>query len=725
MLILFQKTMLRFFSMLCIPPRFGLPGGGTLVSFSCLGMITIFAAQCAFGQIVAQQPTAAPAQATQSPIPGVEQDVAVVSPMSEELVPAALGVRTDSTGNAWNVEFNGTLGRVGSAMVNSGLTLLIDGQRFVPREALMTKDGSEFVLPAQGLESLPGLQIQRRIRLVDSPGGVRYAEVFYNAGSESMVITVDLETNFSGNFKTFVSDRGRSEPVLLGEGESGVLVLPGSTPSARAFLFTLASSDSAVKASVSAPNRYALSFRHRLELASGETAVLLHHVAQVPIPLAIDRRALLPLFRPYELTAMMDPLWKEHVVNMPILDEAPVREESIEELVGSRLGVVPGTRDLITSGHRSQVFGKVSGGDLLVKSRYGDTEIPLSDVAAVEGDAHAKGPGNRVFLRDGQIIAGNLDLSAWSFAPTEGSAILLQAAALDRLILARSASMAPEGGAWVETFAGDRLLLPAPSDLRFEVATPWGACSVTGAELIELEMIAGDPMGRRMRLRNGMDCRVAIKTQELQFQSKRFGGVVVPVSEIASITPTERPVEPLRSGSDGSEAKVHLVGGGTVIGRMEAAALTLLTSPQATQIELHAIKTLEKSTEEAISEGGLPLGQPTFRVEQWDRGISEGILEQAVLDLRVAGEPWRIPVADIERIVLPASRPDRETLLTITRLVGELGHEQWAIREQATRELQAFGYLAAGTLREERSQSKDPEVIRRIDWVLNELDLTL
>lgn len=691
----------------------------------CIGIIVTLAGHGAFAQTVTAQPAAPAVPKTQAPIPGVENDVPVISPMSEELVPAALGVRTDSAGNAWNVELNGTLGRVGSAMVNSGLTLLIDGQRFVPREALMTKDGSEFVLPAQGLDALPGLQIQRRIRLVDSPGGMRYAEVFYNAGSESMVITIDLETNFSGNFKTFVSDRGRSEPVLLGDGESGILVLPGSAPSSRAFLFTLAGLNSEVKASVSAPNRYALSFRHRLELASGETAVLLHHVAQVPIPPSLDRRALLPLFRPFELSGLVDSLWRDHVVNLPSHGDELVREESIHQLVGSRLGVEPGSRDVLLSGQRSQVFGKVSGGNLLVKSRYGETEIPLTDVAAVEGDAHAKGPGKRVFLRDGQIIAGNLDLSAWSFAPTEGSAVLLQAAALDRLILARSESIVPQVGAWVETFAGDRLLLPAPGDLRFELVTPWGACSVTGAELVELEMIDGDPLGRRMRLRNGTDCRVAIKTKEVQFPSKHFGEMVVPVSEIASITQTERPAEPVSSGSDEGEARVRLVGGGEVIGRMEATTLTLLTSPNATEIELHAIKSLEKSTDEAVSEGGLPLGMPTFRIEQWDRGVSEGILQQVVLDLRVAGERWRIPVTDIERIVLPASRPDRETLLTITRLVSELGHDQWTIREQATRELQSLGFLAAGALREERSQSKDPEVIRRIDWVLGELNLEL
>jgi hypothetical protein len=717
--------------MLKNPPEFSRSRGGALRISFWLVITASLAAHAMFGQTLTTPPSAAPAasnqvpSANQVPIPGAELAAPVISPISEALVPAALGVRTDAAGNAWNVELNGTIGRVGSAMVNSGLTLLIDGQRFVPREALMTKDGSEFVLPGLGLDALPGLQIQRRIRLVDSPGGMRYAEVFYNSGSESLVITVDLETNFSGNFKTFVSDRGRSEPVLLGDGESGILVLPGSAPSSRAFLFTLAGSKSALKASISAPNRYALSFRHRLELASGETAVLLHHVAQVPIPQRLDRRALLPLFRPFELSGLVDSTWQQHVVNLPGRKDEPEPEESVHQLVGSSLGVEPGSRDVLVSGQRSHVYGKVSGGNLLVKSLYGETEVPLDEVAAVEGNAHLNGPGARVFLRDGQIIAGDLDLSAWSFAPTEGSAVLLQANSLDRLILARSESDAPKGGAWVETFAGDRLLLPTPGDLRFEVATPWGTCSVTGAELIELEMIEGDPLGRRMRLRNGTDCFVAIKTKELRLQSERFGEVLVPVSEIAAISPAERPAEPLSSGSDGGEARVRLVDGGVVIGRMEATTLTLLTSPQATEIELHAIKSLEKTTAESVSEGGLPLGMPTFRVEQWDRGVSEGILKQAVLDLSVAGEPWRIPLADIERIVLPASRPDRETLITIARLVTELGHEQWAIREQATRELQSFGFLAAGTLREERNQSKDPEVIRRIDRVLGQLDLAL
>jgi hypothetical protein len=49
-------------------------------------------------------------------------------------------------GNSWNIESNGTIGRIGSTMVNSGLALSVDGEKFVSYQPLMTPDGKEFVL---------------------------------------------------------------------------------------------------------------------------------------------------------------------------------------------------------------------------------------------------------------------------------------------------------------------------------------------------------------------------------------------------------------------------------------------------------------------------------------------------------------------------------------------------------------------------------------------------
>ena len=46
----------------------------------------------------------------------------------DALVPAAMGVRTDKAGNSWDIAADGSIGRVGSNMVNHGLALEIMGR---------------------------------------------------------------------------------------------------------------------------------------------------------------------------------------------------------------------------------------------------------------------------------------------------------------------------------------------------------------------------------------------------------------------------------------------------------------------------------------------------------------------------------------------------------------------------------------------------------------------
>ncbi|MEM9018358.1 MAG: hypothetical protein AAGC68_15195, partial [Verrucomicrobiota bacterium] len=127
----------------------------------------------------------------------------------EELIPAALGIRTDSRGNSWDIEANGAIGRIGSAMVNSGLTLLIDGVKFESSSPLMSADGSEFVLPAVSPFGPERLEVERRVKIVEEAGFLQYTETISNPSADPVTVRLVLSTNFSGNYRTFVSDRGR------------------------------------------------------------------------------------------------------------------------------------------------------------------------------------------------------------------------------------------------------------------------------------------------------------------------------------------------------------------------------------------------------------------------------------------------------------------------------------------------------------------------------------
>ena len=106
----------------------------------------------------------------------------------DALVPASMGVRTDKAGNSWDIAADGSIGRVGSNMVNHGLALEINGQDLVPFQPLMTPDGAEVVVFGQALADLPGVEVQRRVRLLGDAGVLRYVEFFYNGSSREVVL---------------------------------------------------------------------------------------------------------------------------------------------------------------------------------------------------------------------------------------------------------------------------------------------------------------------------------------------------------------------------------------------------------------------------------------------------------------------------------------------------------------------------------------------------------
>ena len=101
------------------------------------------------------------------------------------LLPAAMGVRIDKSGNSWDIAADGSIGRVGSTMVNHGLALELNGQEVDSFQPLMTRDGREVVVFGKPMPHLPSVEVQRRVKLVDEFGALRYVELFYNGSSRN------------------------------------------------------------------------------------------------------------------------------------------------------------------------------------------------------------------------------------------------------------------------------------------------------------------------------------------------------------------------------------------------------------------------------------------------------------------------------------------------------------------------------------------------------------
>lgn len=652
------------------------------------------------------------------------------------LIPAAMGIRTDKQGNSWNIETNGTIGRIGSTMVNSGLVLSVNDETFASFQPMMSRDGNEFVLRGRPIESIPGLQVQRRIKLITSPisgagalsgddagGGLRFAEIFYNGSTDPISFTVGLTTNFSGNYKHFLSDRGTSEPVILGEGESGIIVLPGASQSTKAFLFSLADAGSAIKPTISAQNRYGLTFRYQVNLAPGETGVILHRVAQVMIPGNFDRRTLLRLFSPYALShsdTVLDSQWDRFVLNVSS-DRVGLNEHF--PIAGfEALEMEPAESDTLAVGGTTRLPGTASSPGVVITTPFGDAEVALDSIAAITGGKFAGGGKERLYLRDGQILSGSISAPDFVFKQKSGTEMVIEIAKLDRLVLAAKPVAEPKTArTLLETFGGDRLLLNKLKGIEIKGITPWGVVPIPLDQITSLHPDVSSP-GYRVHLLDGSELRVFPGEDHLPLEIDRLGSVEIPQSIVRSLVTEQHNENAIPFEPEAGKSAVQLSGYQKVIGSVGNSEIVLVSDQVPITTPSAEIRRLTQTPQGVGTAGVLSAKKPTFRLERWDGGIVEGTFSSGVFSVSVEEVALSIPAQDVEMIEMPLPALNDENTAKIKELVELLGNSSWAERERATLELGAFGYLAGSVLRRERQQTDDVEVARRIDRVLKELD---
>ncbi|NLT70883.1 MAG: hypothetical protein GXX91_09335 [Verrucomicrobiaceae bacterium] len=671
----------------------------------------------------AQEPTSRGASGAVSPA-----SEAIPAHRPPALLPAAFGIRTDREGNSWSVERDGNIGRIGNAMVNSGLALTVNDEKFTGFQPMMTPDGNEFVLQGTPFASLPGLQVQRRILLVESSGGLRYAELFYNGSTDPVRFSVGLATHFSGNYQTFLSDRGRDEPVLLSPSESGIIVLPGSSQSTRAFLFTMADAAAEVKPTISSQNRYGITFRYPMQLAPGETAVIVHHVTQVVIPQKFDRTTLSALTRPHRfenLRRTFDEDWRDFVVNYSA-ETVESKETALRRGGVAALGLEPGAVDTLAIGAQTRLFGKAEGGPIRLQGRYGEAEFPLEAIAAIAGNGSGDARGGRVYLRDGQIFTGKIIAPDLAFVQTGGTRVALDPASLDRLVLAEKSSeradWSADSLALVETYGGDRIKVRDLAAFSLNLTTPWGDLPISLDSLAWMRPIEGGNPGYRVELKDGSAVVGLIASEQLHLGETDLGSISLDGRELKSVFTPLDPTNSRRVSPDPVETVTRVTGGQSLVGPISNPSLPLVSEGVPLETSVSAIRKIRRFEASLEDAPAMSTDAPAFEIERWDGGKIIGYLSLDLLSVEIEGRDWLVPVREIVEIEFASPRLTPDTLEKIKGLIDQLAAEEWSVREEATRDLGAFGYLAGPVLQRELGATKDPEVARRIERVLANLN---
>ena len=584
----------------------------------------------------------------------------------QPLVPAVLGIWTDQTGAGWNLQDHGILGRIGSGMMNAGEQVWIDGVSFACEEPLMTRDGAEWVFPADRLYS--GLAVSRRVKLDRERGVIRYLEVLRNPSTDPVTVLVELRSQYNGNIAEVRTSEGRISPIdLVGE-ETGVSVVPAPSVRDRLFVYGLGSGEGAARVAISNPSRFALHVRYTVTVPAGRTTMLWHALVQA-IPGEPERDMGLD-------SGQITGEERAQIANLP----APQASEARQRLIATiqrEWGELP-AEDTLWLDASSKLVGHLTG----------QFEWPLEAVVSIEPD--------RVRLRNGEVWRGTLRSKDLSFTPSagDGTAISLADGRMLRCVRGGVPAMTawPEQIAgYLETQEGERFVLAELKSTPAGFTSPWGTWTGTLDDVAAFAWKNAEPWLTR---RDGTQVRAFSVEESWTIQTAKGAKMTVPVRKVRSFVHRD-----------------GLVPGGPVIVRLKEGEVLagdwgrdVLQIPPAT-LRTAAIRQLVR-----LNDG--------VRVELWDGGAIQGPLTGGVIPIRVSGQEFQVGLADL--VAVTSRHPERSAAeaAEIERQIAKLGSPQWAERESATEWLRGLGESVRAELERAFTGSSEPEVRHRLQQLL-------
>ncbi|MBM4037504.1 MAG: hypothetical protein FJ290_03235 [Planctomycetes bacterium] len=633
---------------------------------------------------------------------------------AQHLVPANFMTKMDSMGFRWEIQSYGNADDGTDGSFDYVAILSIGGNRFESGRAMMTPDGSEYIIPArQGM--LGQLDVTRRVKVDVKACAARFVEVVRNPGAAPATVHLELASELDNTCDSVLSDSGIPTAGMLRGRDCGIVAFqnPGGCPSV---LFCLAGPKSKVKPTITVRNHRSFLVSYPLTVPPGGTASVMHVCAQRRFTGAPGAVGVAAQFKPLQLAAFARDLpadVRRTVVNLGTLSlGGPDFLANIESL-----GVARGASDVLAIGTETRLRGTAAAESLVVKTRYGPATLPLDKVAAITGERHT-GRSSLVFLRDGQILTGPLEARGLRFAMASGASLELNVGTLDRLVFraAEGDGKPPEGAHFfTETYDGDRLAASRGEDLRLAASTPWGRLDVPLDDVVWLAPPEDGPPGHLVRLRDGSRFFGLLDGPPLKLKTLAFGVREFPVADLRSLATAD--ARQAADAEDQAIAQPHVVllGGNTLVGRLDLPALRLVAAGQVVPVAPSQLRTLHNTTEpDAVA-------PPVLKVELWGGGTVEGEYADGLLPIRVGDRLCQVPVRDVVDVVVPSPTVPEGMRDKIAALVRDLGHPEWEKRDAATRQLGELGFVAKPQLEEALKQADDPEVRRRVRALLDEM----
>ncbi len=640
------------------------------------------------------------------------------------LVPANWSQVTDSQGFVWDLQSGGYLNQGTNYCFSNAMTLQINNNGFGGSTHLMTPDGSEYILQ----QNLSGIDVTRRVK-VDARNAVcRWVDSFTNSTPSAQSITVAYHTGFNNRAQVVVSDRGRVNATSLEKNEGGLLVVSPPNQGRPGAFFALATANSKVKPTIQIQNNSRFIFTYTLRIDPGKTLSLCTYVGQrwTHNPPTTEKETA-AIFRPVYGRRMLSDLPRPilpTIVNWRGGGGFDPGERPMLWTLPADLGIEPGSDDVLAVGEGTRLKGTASCDKLIVTTRYGVKECDFAHVAALAGPRFV-GRDTQVYLRDGQLLTGQVQATNLRFQLASGPRIDLDFAMLDRLVMRQTGTLAAAEAplaAVLETFDGDRLALPAEAKLDLSLVTPWGGRAVSLADLRWVRNVTDERAGYEAALTDGSRFFCFLDGTTFSVNTLLFGPQQFHTSQIRMLTADL--VAPTNQ-RDKEDDRLHhphvlLAGGQVLAGRVEQESIPLLTLAGVIPLPPGQIRQMRNVTDESPMVPG-DTGV-VFHAEMWGGGAVVGRYQPAALPVRCGSVVWQVPARDVAEVIVPTPVVPEATHARALLLIRDLGHPDWSRREEAQRELLSLGSLAAAPLREAATQSQDAEIRRRAAAIVEQLD---
>ncbi len=588
-------------------------------------------------------------------------------PRKIESIPSEFDPIADQEGYAWvlNKDASVKSGRI--SYFRAAMALKLEGEA-PPVTAVAQLSGNEYRFTL-GKESGP--QFTRDVWVDPERSAARFLDVLENPGEEAVNLRVEYTTTYQAQWQDLHLESGQiySQPSggILGARQYGLVARFGQLDGRHDTLFLLTGEKEELKPAVRfSSNQRELVFEYSLEIPAGKKVALLHWVIQRNLAGPEDAEDEFEAF--YQRRQLVSPNVSNEVALLvrnfnveprPAGAAQPFDKAALVAVnrLSDSLGIERGRDDVLWITEENQLAGKVAeGATLTAEGRWGTATVGAARIAAIQG-GNGIGRQERIFLRDGRVLAGELSAENLKMTGPDGWEMDLAPADLGFVISALDAAdgkLPENSGSCVALRSGEVLISDAAdAAASITVLSPWGAKTVPLGEIVAMDYASAMAPKFRLNLADGSRLSVLLLDAELTVKRVPEGDTVTfPARDIVSVWKAGDPLgEPALDESDlwlaledlGEPGDLVypaalLKGNNLLRADLATESLHLVAGSSVTEVKPAEMLSIRRSDESEFD------AVPLFEVEMASGDTLTGRLRERTLTLATGDDRWDVPV---------------------------------------------------------------------------------